>query len=103
MPIDDTEVAALARADFGETLTVDGVAVTGTLVLGVPQTADEPAGIDRRRHARARLPLGTAVAVRSRIVQADGTTWAVDASPDTEYGELVCSVVRASRQTEGRL
>ena len=103
MPIDDTEVAALARDDFGEPLTVDGVAVTGTLVLGVPQVAEEAAGTDRRRRATVRLPLSAAVSYRSQIVQADGTAWHVEAAPDAEYGEWVCAVVRATRQQEGRL
>ena len=104
MPIDDTEVTALARADFGEALTVDGVAVTGTLVLGVPQVAEEAAGTDRRRRATVRIAITIAVAYRSQIKRvADSTWWHVDATPDTEYSERVCTVVAAQRQSEGRL
>ena len=104
MAFDGTEVATLSAADFGESLTVDGVAVTGTLVLGVPQEVDEAAGVDRRRRATVRLATTATVALGSRIVRAaDSTIWQVEAAPDTEYGERVCAVVSTQRQSEGRL
>lgn len=100
----DSDVATLARTDFGEALLVDGVACTGTLVLNVPQVAEEPAGTDRRRRATVRVATTIAVAFRSQVKRvSDATWWHVDAAPDTEYGERVCTVVSAQRQSEGRL
>ena len=104
MVIDDTDLAALALADFGEALVVDGVACTGTFVLGVPQVAEEPAGLDRRRRATVRLPTTVEVYHTSQIQRvADETWWHVEATPDTEYNQQVCAVVSSQRQSEGRL
>lgn len=104
MVIDTSGMFALALADFGESLVVDRATVTGTLVLGVPQTAEEAAGVDRRRRATVRLPAGTEVAFRSQIERvSDGTVWHVEAAPDEEYGGIVCQCVSVQRQSEGRL
>lgn len=104
MPLDDTAVAALCRADHGESLVVDGVACTGVFVLGVPQEVDDPAGIDRRRIASVRVATTVAISLRSQVRRvSDGTLWHVQTTPDDEYGEWVAQVVRAERHTEGRV
>lgn len=103
MVIDDTEAAALVLADFGESLTVDGVAVTGTFVLGAARADEQPAGLDRRRQATVRLPTTVTVSMDSQIVRAsDSSYWHVVAAPDVEYGEQVCLCEAAERMVEGR-
>jgi hypothetical protein len=104
MPLpSDNDLATLSRADFGETLLVDGVSGTGTFVLGVPAPEEGPVGIDRRRIAIVRVPSTMAVRIKSRIRRvSDASEWMVDARPDIEHGEAVCSCVALQRQQEGR-
>ena len=106
--VDKTEAVDLVLGDWGESLRVNGRAVTGTFTLGSSETDDREdqagPGRKRRRQAIASVPGTTDVKEDDEVERLeDDTVWIVADVREGARGMKICELRTAEQITTGMI
>jgi len=106
--MDRTEAATLLFADWGESLRVNGMTVTGTFTLGSSETDGREdqngPGRSTRKTAVASLPATADVNIDDEVVRlADDSVWIVDDFRKSNDGTTICELRTSKQRTTGMI